>query len=65
MTIQTVMDSQVTPMTLSRIHSSLLRFCRTFADDRNSFGCDLEVVNFDAYAEIEDLPKQDQCRDNS
>ena len=40
-------------------HSSLLRFCKVFADDRNSFGCKLEVVNFDAYATIEDLPKTD------
>lgn len=39
--------------------SSLLRFCSQFADDRNSFGCNLSVVNFDAFAQIEDLPAGD------
>lgn len=39
--------------------SSLLRFCSQFADDRNSFGCNLKVINFDAYGQIEDLPTGD------
>ena len=43
----------------TNFHSSLLRFCKLFADDRNSFGDNLAVVNFDAHSEIEDLPKQD------
>ena len=43
----------------ANFHSSLLRFCKAFADDQNSFGENLEVINFDAIAEIEDLPKKD------
>lgn len=43
----------------ANFHSSLLRFCKVFADDRNTFGCEIEVVNFDAYASIEDLPRKD------